>query len=319
MKVYFLGRRDHIWHNGNATAIYEEAERQGKDVVLGDIKWDDIKIVDEVRKAKPDWVFFTGRSLLRYPPLYQIHHIVKKKVFIYDCDEVWLPIHDAHWRVLRSWVAVAASSKKGIAEKYNYLAPIVKWVPQDYDTNMMAITDRGEREYDIVFLGVGDEYRNEIVRKLQEKYKVFVAGGIFDTPQLRGHAMANIYSHAKIVVDLRRNAVKVDHGPSDRVFKALGCGTFLLTYDTPGLRDLFVPKYHLDLYYNENDLFEKIDFYLEHEETREVMAAQGQKEVLDKHTLAHRIPQYWEVMEEFMRMKNVKWPKPFHIDEVRDA
>ena len=318
MKVFIFARLDDLWQNGNGTAIYAEALRQGKDVLLGDVKWNNAKIVTEVQKAKPDWVFITGRNTMMYPPLYQIHHVVKKKIFIYDCDESWTKLHNVTWKLLSGWVSVVCSSKKGIIDKYPNLAPIVRWIPQDYDPRMMSITKSCDKEYDVCFLGIGDRHREEIISKLQKQFDVKVAGGIFGTEKLRGHDMANLYAKSKIVIDIRRDILNhstMHTGPSDRIFKVLGSGTMFLTYDTPGVRDLFVSKYHLDLYSSYEDLVKQICFYLAHDECRKALAKQGQQEVLEKHTLAHRIPTYWEIMEEFMNMENITYPEKFIATE----
>jgi hypothetical protein len=74
-----------------------------------------------------------------------------------------------------------------------------------------------------------------------------------------------------------------------RVFEVMATGSFLLTNWIPTLGDLFEDGKHLATYKTLDEMVEKIKYYLEHEEEREKIAQEGQKEVLAKHTYSHRI------------------------------
>jgi spore maturation protein CgeB len=54
-----------------------------------------------------------------------------------------------------------------------------------------------------------------------------------------------------------------------------------------------------------DDLCRMIDYYLEHDTEREIIAQLGQNEVLTKHTLDKRVPLYYELMENFGNKKPV--------------
>ncbi|MFN3551283.1 MAG: glycosyltransferase [Endomicrobiia bacterium] len=99
--------------------------------------------------------------------------------------------------------------------------------------------------------------------------------------------MAKVYSQAKIVFN------KSAGGEINmRVFETLSCGSLLLTdrlKPEVGLEELFQDRKHLVLYDDENDLLEKIDYYLRNESDREEIAYNGYKEVLSKHTYEHRV------------------------------
>jgi len=74
------------------------------------------------------------------------------------------------------------------------------------------------------------------------------------------------------------------------VFEALGCGSFLLTNELPPEDRLFEDRVHL-VYYNDDNIEDLIEYYLVHEEEREVVARQGRDEVIRNHTCVHRIEQ----------------------------
>lgn len=138
--------------------------------------------------------------------------------------------------------------------------------------------------YDVVFVGTTNpkDYpeRVRLLKLIGEKFNLKVFSGIY------GEEMTKIYSQAKIVFN---KSVRGDL--NSRVFEALSSGSLLLTdrlKPEAGLEELFQDKKHLVLYDNENDLLEKIDYYLKSETEREEIAYNGHKEALAKHTYEHR-------------------------------
>jgi len=75
------------------------------------------------------------------------------------------------------------------------------------------------------------------------------------------------------------------------VFEVLGSGQFLLTNAVEEVQTLFNPAYHLDVYSNADELLDKIEFYLKEETSRNEIANNGYREVLNKHTLENRASQ----------------------------
>jgi len=139
-----------------------------------------------------------------------------------------------------------------------------------------------DRDYDIVFVGnLNPRWhldRVRLLRRLSEKFNVKAFEGVY------GEEMARVYSRAKIVFNK-----SVGNEVNMRVFEAMACGAMLLTDDIEdGMKDLFVDREHLVLYkeYNIEDL---AAYYLEHDQEREEIAREGQREVLQKHTYDHRI------------------------------
>lgn len=74
-----------------------------------------------------------------------------------------------------------------------------------------------------------------------------------------------------------------------RTFETLGCQTFLLTNNTPGLDQLFEIGKHLVTYDNSNDLFEKINYYLNNENERDLISKNGYNHVIKTHTYFERM------------------------------
>ena len=86
--------------------------------------------------------------------------------------------------------------------------------------------------------------------------------------------------HAKAVSMSRINInVSTSGGASDRIFKVLAAGGFLLTSDWVGRDKLFEDGKHLVVFKDKNDLQEKISYYLSNENKRDEIAKNGNAQV----------------------------------------
>ena len=154
----------------------------------------------------------------------------------------------------------------------------VTWLPHACDPDVHHRWD-ARIEHDICFIGgiVPGSERERLVSELKRRFKMFVGRAYL-------HDMARIYSESKIVFNK-----SLAGDLNMRVFEALSCGRLLLTDRIKnGLEELFADRRHLVLYDGLDDLIESARYYIEHEEERERIALEGQREVLSKHTYAHR-------------------------------
>lgn len=99
-------------------------------------------------------------------------------------------------------------------------------------------------------------------------------------PKIRnmGHAdylkeMPLIFHYSKI--NLHITLRSITSGMSLRVLDVLACGGFLLTNYQPEIAEYFVDGEDLVMYYSFEDMYEKIRYYLEHEEERIRIARAG--------------------------------------------
>ena len=103
-------------------------------------------------------------------------------------------------------------------------------------------------------------------------------------------------SDAKILLndhwdDMRENGII-----SNRIFDALAVGAFIISDDIPEIHELFGDN--VVTYHGREDLKEKIDYYLKHEEERDAKAKAGQKIALNGHTFRDRVAVMVKVIRE---------------------
>jgi len=90
-----------------------------------------------------------------------------------------------------------------------------------------------------------------------------------------------IYSSADIVIGLQNSQL------TQRTYEILGSEGFLLTNDTPPVRELFQNGRDLIVSSSPEETIELVEYYLSHPQAREKIRRQG-KSAVDQHTYKHR-------------------------------
>lgn len=134
--------------------------------------------------------------------------------------------------------------------------------------------------FDVGFVGTLYPEREALLERLSKSFDV-------QRWMVYGEFMVRAFNYSRIVLNLPVGGIKSGNLPH-RVFEALACGSLLFTNDVPGLAELFTDREHL-VCYNQENIEDLLSYYLEHEDEREVIAEAGRKEVLDKHTVRHRV------------------------------
>jgi hypothetical protein len=195
------------------------------------------------------------------------------------------------WRYARLFDHVFVSQKDGLNDFAMAGCEEVHWLPVACDPQVHR--DYGiERIYDVGFVGhvnlPSQQRRLKLLIELSKSYRM----NDFQTPTYL-QDMARVYSQSKIVVNIPNSG-----DLNMRVFESMSCGAMLLTEDIGnGQRELFEPGVHLDVYRSKEELLEKIDHYLAHDEERKRIATAGQREVLSKHRYTDRAETILAVFE----------------------
>ena len=85
-----------------------------------------------------------------------------------------------------------------------------------------------------------------------------------------------------------------------RLFEATGVGTLLITDWKENLHEMFEPGKEVVAYRSPEECVELIQYYLEHDEEREVIARAGQQRTLREHTYHHRMQELLNILAIYM-------------------
>ncbi|WP_068500444.1 CgeB family protein [Paenibacillus kribbensis] len=109
----------------------------------------------------------------------------------------------------------------------------------------------------------------------------------------------DLYNGSKIMINLHRshqddsvnnNALKLPAAsPNLRTFEICACGTLQLTDTRDDLARFYKPGEEIETYSSQQELLEKIEFYLSHEKERREIALRALERTLREHTYGHRI------------------------------
>lgn len=101
--------------------------------------------------------------------------------------------------------------------------------------------------------------------------------------------MPLVFHYSKI--NLNITAKSIHSGLPLRIFDVLACGGFLITNYQSELTNYFSPGEDLEYYTSEDDLLQKIDYYLTHEKDRKEIAANGLATIKKYHSYPERLLQ----------------------------
>ncbi len=145
--------------------------------------------------------------------------------------------------------------------------------------------------------------RKEILEMLSEKHQV-VLYTHEKTPLLpkvenRGPAGYNkeaAYIYRNTRINLNITLRSIISGVPLRAFEIMGSGGFLLTNFQEDFMDCFVPGEDFIFYENNEDLLEKTDYFLHHENERREIARNGYEKVKTYHTYRNRVEEIMAVV-----------------------
>lgn len=119
-------------------------------------------------------------------------------------------------------------------------------------------------------------------------------------PALVTHKGADYFSEAPLVfahskININMTAPNIETGIPLRVFDIIGAGGFLITDWREDLKDCFTIGKDLEIYDGLDDLLEKTDYYLKHDEKRVAIARHGLETVKNKHTYSARLKEIFNL------------------------
>jgi spore maturation protein CgeB len=130
---------------------------------------------------------------------------------------------------------------------------------------------------------------NELKTKYYNKFGLYGRGWHNGNGNLN-HSQsleAQYYRGCKIAINCSH--FNVARYNSDRLLRILGSGTFCLSYKHPEMEEDYENYKHLVYFETIEDLINKIDYYLEHEEERKQIAENGRQLVLNRNTFKHQV------------------------------
>lgn len=138
--------------------------------------------------------------------------------------------------------------------------------------------------------------RAELLSLIGQKhsYDLYTPDKSLQLPGCINHGPVDYYDMAPYVfksarINLNISLRSIASGMPLRIFDILGAGGFLLTNFQADFLDYFTPDEDYVYYESKQDLLDKIEYYLSHEEERAAIAQNGLAKITAAHTYKHRV------------------------------
>ncbi len=253
------------------------------------------RLIKTCRQWQPD-VFFTTKGITINPEtLAQIKSLGIKTVN-WNLENIY---HKDYYQWFLKTAAaynlfIKMDSSRADSIKTGYLAVAIK--PERYQTPDLTEDEKRKYQCDIFFAGSFDKDREELLLSIKDyDLKVFGDKKWQESPlkdfyhggPLPLEEFIKACSCAKICINIQ---LKPDtcRGLNLRDFEVPATSSFLLSHYRPDMEELFVIGKEIEVFRNEQELKEKIKFYLTNDDLRKKIAAAGQERVLRNHTLERR-------------------------------
>lgn len=171
-------------------------------------------------------------------------------------------------------------------EAFREVHPRVHWLPLGCDPDIHGY-HRVEKLYDVGFVGSMNPRRQSMLDFLSETFAVH-------TERAFWRDMARVLSESRIVL----NDASFDD-LNMRFFEVMATGSLLLSNPTKGSgQDILFRDGEDYICHHDNDLLDKVRYYLDNDTLRERVAARGRSLVLNAHTYGHRVSDMMAVLFE---------------------
>lgn len=141
-----------------------------------------------------------------------------------------------------------------------------------------------------------------LVRMLGSQFHPYGAGWeqLYGIPARPGPETEDqrIEHYRQTAVNIALGDGSFDDGPNGHHFEITAAGGFMLCYRQPGVEEVWRPGIECDTFRHEQELLEKIRYYLAHDQQRADIALAGQRRTLSEHLYSHRLPAILERADE---------------------
>lgn len=206
----------------------------------------------------------------------------------------YLITHLRNWSEPKSWPSLSDHAVKNIFDTLS---------AADWNTTNLSINE---------FLGL-----LFLTRKLVEIDRVTLLNALAEnhsvdlyTGDTHNPSLINVNCHGRVdyntdmskifycsKINLNITLPSIESGIPQRVYDIMACGGFCLSNYQPEMDELFTIGRDIEAFHSVEELLEKSDYYLKHEDARLRIAINGYKLMQEKHTIQHRINEMLSVLD----------------------
>ncbi len=200
-------------------------------------------------------------------------------------------------RDICKYITLTAVSYKPSCEKYLYEGGRPLYLPEAGNSNVHKPLNL-KKDINVCFVGRNYGKRRSVVKFLKDNgINIEVYGIGWPSGPVSVDKMVEIFSRSKIVLGINDSWGGGRFFATCRDFEATLCGSMYITAKNDRIKECFDDGKEIVLYKNNEDLLEKIKYYLSHDAERESIAAKGRKRALRDHTWEKRFEYIFRLLD----------------------
>lgn len=199
-----------------------------------------------------------------------------------------------HWAPMFNWVSTTDQEAISKYHRDGYQNVIkTQW---GFNPDIYKAQDT-PYQYDVTFVGQVHSNRKSIINTLKKNgIQITCFGADWPNGRIDQEEMIAVFNQSRINLNLNNSSTnkwyrfwKKDRDQiKGRNFEVPGSGGFLLTGNADNLEKYFVPGKEIGLYASEDQLTERIKYYLENESEREAIKTAGYRRSQEEHSYSRR-------------------------------
>jgi len=246
-----------------------------------------------VKKGKFDLVFMAKSDTVDYHLIPIFKKYSKTWYFFMDPLNISHEIRGHKYAKLCDWNSATTRANNKLYKKVSNNS---YYILEGFNEKVFKSNEENyHKEIDVIFVGTRNSVRETYINHLKKNnIDVRVYGPGWKNKPIYLENLAKKYRISKIIL----NFTKKDSGFSNRIFYAMGTGSFLLSSYCSDLARLFKKGIHIDWFETPEEGLKLIKYYLENEATRERIALEGKKYALENFTWKKSIEKIINVINE---------------------
>lgn len=273
--------------------LYDYLKRMVEVGVTG-VNQEIIKLVSENRPKYVLWAAFAEGYEVQESTFDAIRQKGTKIVGWFFDDEVRFDFYSKWWVPHLDYVVTNDSEA---VPKYRELSA---WVTHGIpDTGSAPKREQWDvkEKYDVSFIGSTQADRLQYIQALKGRnIPVHLLGARWGgfVPY---EEMMEIFGTSKINLNFSKTYKYMKFGIKGRIFKVCLSGGFLLTEYVPGIEKFFEIDREIVCFHNQEEMVDKVIYYLNHDEERRAIARAGWKRASAEYTSSHIVSRVFQEIE----------------------
>lgn len=299
----------------------------GHDVFVGPPHPSIVAVIDGIISTCPDMMITIDRVGLFPEYLAVMERPLKIVSWYYDNPINFLnaTADDFHWindlYHIFSWDREYLPALRQAGYGHTFFLPFAT------NPSIYKSSDDTTYKYDVSFVASYNDMRGELIRKIAERgivIDVFGDDGWLKQrhPNVRFHGSADnrdecpaIYAASKVNLNIT-NAQLLTALPV-RIFDVMASGGFVLTDFREDATSLFVSDRELKIYHDHDEMVSLIQYFLEHQAERELIAENGCKRVHSEYTFNQQLDKMLRMIDDEAEKKVV--PTGMPVEKIFNA